>query len=215
MKSNAVEVTVAAFRALLAALHDAFSSRLAPPPGSVPTHWPACLSRMLFRLMLAQGDQNTYNTYCWGGMSAEEAVARACAALLLGSADFRADLAAALTHGEEEVASLALAAQVAISMDEERPGSAQARAFRSDRRLVEALLARLVADAGASEVRGSEGGGVARTRGWRSGGPHCLPLVQAPLLHALMAPPLPLLPLPAGAQQRDEMGSHGLPAAVR
>ena len=82
------------------------------------------------------------------GSSQGAAVARACAALLLSSADFRADLVQVLRHRPEIAPGWVGAAQAALLIDDLSP-SAQGRGFSSDAQVAEALLARLAAGAGA------------------------------------------------------------------
>ena len=78
------------------------------------------------------------------------AVAQVCAALLLSSAGFSSDLAYVLAHEKQLADTWLSAASAAIVIQAKRPSSAQPQqAFFGDRRVVDELLARLAAAAGA------------------------------------------------------------------
>ena len=81
-------------------------------------------------------------------------MARACATVLLSPADCRADLRSALQHNDLLADLMTTCAIKLLAVDSLSPlPRGQLLAFHSDRRLLEALLAKLAADASPQRVR--------------------------------------------------------------
>ena len=136
------EVTAASFGAALAALHTLSTpAALAASPNSPPRRLVA-VGHMVYRLLLALHYRSS------GG--GEVAVARACAALLLSSADFRAGLVGLLQRQQlHPTGTWAAAAEAALMINAVSP---QARDFSCSQPLVDALLASLAAGVAPGQV---------------------------------------------------------------
>ena len=138
-------ITAAGFRAALGGLHQLLAEAASGLSGAQAVMLDAqagMVQMMLFALRARVGS------------SQGAAVARVCAALLLSSADFRADLVQVLMHRPRIAPRWTAAAQVALAIDDLSP-SAHGRGFRSDAQVAEALLARLAACRGAGAQVGA------------------------------------------------------------
>ena len=133
------ELSTASFKGVLGALHAQSTGAMAGSSGGLVS-----LAVMVMGLITALATSTSSS-------GEVPATAGSCAALLMSSADFRADLRSALQHVQLAVVLLEAAIK-ALAVGMLSP-SRQARAFRSDRRLAEALLAKLAADAHLQRVR--------------------------------------------------------------
>ena len=163
-------ITAAGFRAALGTLHQLLAETPPGPSGAQEELLLATQAGMV-QMMLAA-------LYARVGSSQSAAVARVCAALLLSSADFRADLVQVLRHRPGIALAWVGAAQTALRIDDLRP-SAQGLEFSSDAQVAEALLARLAAGCGA----GAQVGAVRGAAGWTRSGT-CTLLIRRLRVHA-------------------------------
>ena len=133
------EVTAASFKTTLALLHARFSTDLEK------SFLPSTTSISLRAVSdMVAGLLNAWTEHKQCGQEAT-IVARVCAALVLASPGFRADLVWLLQHKAQPAIKWAATAEAALYIDD---GSASARAFLCDGQVVEALLDRLAAGAG-------------------------------------------------------------------
>ena len=133
------EATAASFKTTLGLLHKRFSSDLVK----------SCLPSTPSNYLLAVSDMVAGLLHAWAMQQqcGQEAtiVARVCAALVLASPDFRADLLWLLQHKAQPAGKWVATATAALYID---GGSASTQVFVCDGQVVEALVDRLAAGAG-------------------------------------------------------------------
>ena len=133
------EVTAASFKTTLGLLHEHFSIDL--EKSFLPSS-PSILLRAVFDMV--DGLLRAWAAHKQCGQEAT-IVARVCAALVLASPDFRADLLWLLQHKAQPAGKWVATATAALYID---GGSASTQVFVCDGQVVEALVDRLAAGAG-------------------------------------------------------------------